>query len=124
MSIAEPSSEHLFSYGTLQIESVQLATFGRRLEGKPDALAGFEQSMLKIEDSEVVETSGETLHPIVAFTGRSSDFVTGMVFAISRGELQKADAYEVAAYKRVSVMLCSGTRAWVYADVRHVPPDS
>jgi hypothetical protein len=124
MSIAEPSSECLFSYGTLQIESVQLATFGRRLEGKPDALPGFVQSMVRIEDPKVVETSGEALHPIVAFTGRSSDFVTGTVFAISRGELQKADAYEVAAYKRVSVILRSGTRAWVYADVRQAPPDS
>ena len=27
----------LFSYGTLQQEDVQLATFGRRLEGRADA---------------------------------------------------------------------------------------
>ena len=102
MPIAEPSSEYLFSYGTLQIESVQFATFGRRLEGKPDALPGFTQSMVRIEDPEVVETSGEPFHPIVAFTGRSSDFVTGKVFAVSRDEFQRPDAYEVAAYKRIA----------------------
>jgi hypothetical protein len=123
MSTAESPSEHLFSYGTLQTESVQLATFGRRLEGKPDALPGFTQSMARIEDSAVVQTSGEALHPIIAFTGDSADLVTGTVFAVSAEELQRADAYEVAAYRRVSVVLRSGIRAWVYTDVHHAPPD-
>ena len=31
----------LFSYGTLQLESVQLSSFGRRLEGEPDAMTGY-----------------------------------------------------------------------------------
>jgi hypothetical protein len=39
----------LFSYGTLQQGAVQLSTFGRLLEGQPDELVGFEQSVLKIE---------------------------------------------------------------------------
>jgi Gamma-glutamyl cyclotransferase, AIG2-like len=124
MSNAESPSEYLFSYGTLQTESVQLATFGRRLEGKPDALPGFTQSMVRIEDPAVVRTSGEDLHPIIAFTGDNADLVTGTVFAVSAEELQRADAYEVAAYRRVSVILRSGTRAWVYADIHHAPPDS
>jgi hypothetical protein len=34
----------LFSYGTLQLEAVQLATFGRKLNGAADGLPGFEQS--------------------------------------------------------------------------------
>jgi hypothetical protein len=33
--------EYLFSYGTLQDEAVQLATFGRRLSGEPEVLEGF-----------------------------------------------------------------------------------
>lgn len=116
--------EFLFSYGTLQLESVQFATFGRRLEGCSDALPGFAQSMVRIEDPAVVETSGEALHPIIAFTGRGSDLVPGTVFTISREELQRADSYEVAAYKRISVVLRSGTRAWVYVDIHHAPPNS
>ncbi|MGH9961724.1 MAG: gamma-glutamylcyclotransferase, partial [Pyrinomonadaceae bacterium] len=36
----------LFSYGTLQQESVQLSTFGRLLQGQGDALLGFEQSLV------------------------------------------------------------------------------
>src|SRR5277367_6175035 len=48
----------LFSYGTLQQEDVQLATFGRRLAGVSDALVGYRQSMVAIDDPEVVRTSG------------------------------------------------------------------
>lgn len=63
----------LFSYGTLQQDNVQLATFGRRLSGVSDALVGYRQSMAAIEDPEVVRTSGKTHHPIVAFTGKREE---------------------------------------------------
>lgn len=117
-----PTTELLFSYGTLQLEAVQLSTFGRTLVGTPDALPGFAQSMMKIEDPQVVATSGKTHHPIVAFTGRESDTVAGTVFQITPQELQNADRYEVAAYKRIAVVLRSGARAWVYVDARYAPP--
>jgi hypothetical protein len=47
-----------FSYGTLQQENVQLSTFGRVLQGEKDDLLGFEQTVLKIDDPQVVATSG------------------------------------------------------------------
>jgi hypothetical protein len=122
MSTTQTSTESLFSYGTLQLEPVQLATFGRRLEGSVDALPGFEQSMMEIEDPAVVATSGKTHHPILKFTGRDSDVVEGTVFKITAEELQNADRYEVAAYKRIAVSLRSGVRAWVYVDARYAPP--
>ena len=99
----------LFSYGTLQQEDVQRATFGRRLTGVSDALVGYRQSMVAIDDPEVVRTSGKTHHPIVAFTGHSDDHVAGMVFEITDAELAHADAYEVAAYIRVKRR---SRRAW------------
>ena len=40
----------LFSYGTLQETSTQLATFGRVLKGQPDALPNFERVALTIDD--------------------------------------------------------------------------
>jgi hypothetical protein len=62
----------LFSYGTLQQEAVQMATFGRRLQGEPGELIGFGQSWLKIEDPEfVVATSGQSHHAIVKFSQSS-----------------------------------------------------
>jgi hypothetical protein len=112
----------LFSYGTLQQPNVQLATFGRLLSGSPDALVGYEQSMVAIDDPEVVKTSGKSHHPIVRFTGVSDAQVPGTVFEITREELEQADRYEVAAYRRVSAALASGGTAWVYVDARYAPP--
>ena len=113
--------EHLFSYGTLQLENVQLSTFGRTLEGMPDILHGFSLEMIAIEDSTVVTTSGETHHPIAKFSGVDSDRVEGKVFQITHEELQHADKYEVDSYKRIAVKLGSGISAWVYIDKRYAP---
>ena len=108
----------LFSYGTLQHAAVQISTFGRLLQGQPDELIGFEQSMLKIEDPEFVVTSGKTHHAIVKFNGQLDSRVRGMVFEVSDSELASADNYEPAGYKRISTTLASGKQAWVYADAR------
>ena len=109
-------SERLFSYGTLQLEAVQGSTFGRQLSGTPDALVGFETVPLKIEDESVVAISGKAVHTMARFTGRDSDVVTGTVFTVTPEEIEHADRYEVAAVKRVAVVLQSGVRAWVYVD--------
>jgi gamma-glutamylcyclotransferase (GGCT)/AIG2-like uncharacterized protein YtfP len=108
----------LFSYGTLQQEAVQMSTFGRLLQGQPDELVGFEQSLLKVEDPQFVATSGKTHHSIVRFNGRNDSRVSGTVFEVSDRELGKADQYEPTGYKRISAMLASGKQAWVYADAR------
>jgi gamma-glutamylcyclotransferase (GGCT)/AIG2-like uncharacterized protein YtfP len=108
--------EYLFSYGTLQLESVQLDTFARKLEGHPDSLRGYKLSYIKIEDEAVVASSGAAEHPIITHTHNAADRVEGMVFTITEAELQQADQYEVSAYKRVNVVLESGRNAWVYIE--------
>ena len=112
------ATELLFSYGTLQLEPVQLATFGRRLEGTEDHLVGYKSGWLAIADSTVIEASGKSRHPIIAFTGRSTDLVHGTVFRVTSEELRRADAYEIADYKRQCLTLVSGQNAWVYVDAR------
>ncbi|GAC1444155.1 MAG: gamma-glutamylcyclotransferase [Sediminibacterium sp.] len=107
-------SENLFSYGTLQTESVQLHTFGRKLEGWQDVLNGFQLSQLEIKDTTVIAASGETHHPVIRHTGHPADTISGTVFTITETELRQADDYEVDDYKRIAVTLQSGTRAWVY----------
>jgi hypothetical protein len=104
-------NEYLFSYGTLQLEPVQISTFGRTLSGTPDVLPGFRRTMVKIEAPKVVETSGKTHHPIVQFTGDAGDKVGGTLFQITRQELLNADKFEVAAYRRISVTLGSGLQS-------------
>ena len=101
-----------------------MATFGRPLAGTRDALRGFDLVALKIEDQAVVAVSGTALHTMARFTGRASDVVAGTVFAVTPDEIQNADKYEVAAVKRVAVVLQSGARAWAYVDARYTPGDS
>jgi gamma-glutamylcyclotransferase (GGCT)/AIG2-like uncharacterized protein YtfP len=108
----------LFSYGTLRQDEVQLATFGRLLQGSRDELIGFEQSILVICDPYVVETSGKSEHLIVRYNGNDDSRVPGIVFEITDEELADADRYEVAEYMRVATILASGKEAWVYVDAR------
>ena len=124
MAVDEKHTELLFSYGTLQLEAVQMATFGRLLTGTSDVMTGFELVSLKIEDPDVVAISGKAHHTMATSSGRASDVIPGMVFAVTPAEIQNADKYEVAAVKRVSVVLQSGVRAWVYVDARTAPSDS
>jgi hypothetical protein len=114
MSSEEQATEKLFSYGTLQLEDVQLQTFGRKLEGRPDALPGYRLVMITITDQEFVTTSGTANHRTLQFTGNSSDVVEGAVLNVTRHELEQADAYEPEGYERVSVQLRSGASAWVF----------
>jgi gamma-glutamylcyclotransferase (GGCT)/AIG2-like uncharacterized protein YtfP len=105
----------LFSYGTLQHDHVQLSTFGRLLQGERDELPGFEPSLVRLEDPQVVASSGNTHHANVTFNGKRDSRVSGTVFEVTEAELAAADDYEQrAAYKRVTATLASGKAAWVY----------
>ncbi len=121
MGDIERPGEWLFSYGTLQLESVQLATFGRLLSGTRDALPGFTLVPLQIEDEAVIAVSGKSEHTIARFTGRDDDLIPGIVFEVSPEDIQHADNYEVADCTRVAVTLSSGQRAWAYLDARSLP---
>ena len=108
-----------FSYGNLQQENVPLSTFGRLLQGQRDELLGFEPSLVRIKDPQVVATSCKTHHANVEFNGRNHRRVSGTVFEITDAELAPANQYEQrAAYKRVATVLALGKQAWVYVDAR------
>ena len=112
----------LFSYGTLQQEDVQLATFGRRLDGKRDELVKYEPSWVRIEDPQVIGRLGRTHHANVTLNGRDDSRVPGTVFEITEAELAGVDRYEVAfLYSRVTAVLGSGRDAWVYLHVGPSP---
>jgi hypothetical protein len=112
----EEETDYLFSYGTLQREEVQLSTFGRRLKGRPDTLVGYSLKMIEIRDQDFVIASGTAQHRNLEFTGLASDGVEGIALRVTRKELEQADAYEPAGYRRVPVQLKSGLSAWVYLD--------
>jgi hypothetical protein len=76
----------LFSYGTLQHEDVQLSTFGRKLDGRRDAIVGFEPSLVRIEDPAVVAGLGRTHHANATFNGNPESRVAGTVFEVTEAE--------------------------------------
>lgn len=104
----------LFSYGTLQLERVQLDTFGRILKGKKDCLKNYILSQIIITDPEVVKSSGTDTHPILEYTGNDKDLVEGIIFELTDYELLKADGYEVDDYERNQLIFASGETAYVY----------
>jgi gamma-glutamylcyclotransferase (GGCT)/AIG2-like uncharacterized protein YtfP len=112
--VEAPADEALFTYGTLQFPEVQRDIFGRLLEGEEDVLAGYTVDYVEIEDLRVVEVSGADVHPVLRETGDARDKVVGMVVWLSADELDAADEYEVALYRRALVTLASGRAAWVY----------
>jgi gamma-glutamylcyclotransferase (GGCT)/AIG2-like uncharacterized protein YtfP len=120
MNPVETETEHLFSYGTLQTEAVQLATLGRKLTGRTDALVGYRLQMIQIQDRAFVATSGAEYHRNLEYTGNTSDLVEGTVFSVTQSELKQADAYEPEGYEHVRVRLRSGTEAWAYLNSRNV----
>ncbi|SHG04839.1 gamma-glutamylcyclotransferase family protein [Chryseobacterium vrystaatense] len=105
---------HLFSYGTLQTEQVQIETFGRILEGEKDILTGYKLSKVEITDPEVLRKSGQKYHPILAFSGNSEDEVDGMLFEVTEDEIAQADEYEVDDYKRIETVFKSGKTGFIY----------
>jgi gamma-glutamylcyclotransferase (GGCT)/AIG2-like uncharacterized protein YtfP len=104
----------LFSYGTLQQREVQLANYGRELEGEADTLVGYSLGQVEIDDPDVVSVSGKAIHKIALPSGDPSDRIAGMVYLLTPEELDASDAYETKAYVRAEVALESGRRAFVY----------
>ena len=106
----------LFSYGTLQLGEVQLANYGRTLEGEPDALIGYRMMVLPDRDPNAVRISGNKTHFVVRRTGDPADRVPGMVYWLSAKELAETDRYEGSDYGRAELTLESGRRALVYLE--------
>src|SRR5258706_482746 len=107
-------NEHLFSYGTLQKEKVQLESFGRILTGTKDTLKGYKLSFLEIKDESVLLKSEQKFHPIAIHSENNDDCVEGIVFEVTVEELLLSDSYAVGDYVRVKEVLTSGKQAWVY----------
>lgn len=105
----------LFTYGTLQQVDVQMAVFGRALDGEPDAVVKHRLGEVVIDDPYVIKVSGSVVHPALIADATPGAEVPGTVLTLTVDQLARADAYEVDAYRRVVVPLRSGRMAWVYA---------
>jgi gamma-glutamylcyclotransferase (GGCT)/AIG2-like uncharacterized protein YtfP len=108
-------NETLFSYGTLQKESVQIKLFGRLLTGTKDILKGYKLCSIEIKDESFLARGEEKYQRTLIPSKNDADIIEGTVFEISEEELFLADKYEPNNYKRVKVVLQSGKEAWLYA---------
>jgi hypothetical protein len=108
-------TEYLFSYGTLQKEKTQLELFGRKLGGHPDSLPGYSIREMTITDEQFLATGEDPRQRIVLPSENKNDSIEGTVLELTTEELLVADSYEPPGYKRVTVMLASGKKAWIYA---------
>ncbi len=104
----------LFSYGTLQLEKIQLENYGRTLKGTRDRLIGYTTEKTKITDTTVLAKSQLDHHPIAIKSGNETDFLVGILFEITGTELRETDDYEVSDYHRILETFESGKKAWVY----------
>lgn len=104
----------LFSYGTLQLEKVQIENYGRILKGYNDLLRGYKIESLLITDKDVINKSGKEIHPVAIKSHNSEDIIEGKIFEITNEELMETDKYEVTDYERVLEEFESGKKAWIY----------
>jgi hypothetical protein len=104
----------LFSYGTLQLEKVQLKLFGRLVETSEDALPGFTPTTVVIADPDVLSTSGMATHLAAIPSDDPAAAMPGKALHITEADLAEVDRYEGDEYKRIEVRLVSGRDAWVY----------
>ena len=105
-------TDQLFSYGTLQLESVQLSQFGRLLDGRDDALVGYAIVEIEIRDPAVLAASGIATH--LGLVPGAGPAIPGKVFCLTPDELAAADVYESENYRRELATLASGACAWIY----------
>lgn len=107
--------EYLFSYGTLQKEKTQFNLFGRLLKGSKDVLTGYKLFPIEITDEKFLAKGEQKMQLTIVATNNHSDSIQGIALEVTEEELLNADKYEPDNYKRIKVLLQSGTEAWIYA---------
>lgn len=115
-------NELLFSYGTLQLEKVQIESFGRKLTGTEDILPAYTLQQVKIVNKDVLAKSEQIHHPIAVYSGKPDDEIKGILFEISEEELMQADTYEVEDYQRIEATFKSGKkRGFMFKQIKTKP---
>lgn len=96
--------EYLFSYGTLQEESIQIEIFGRKIPFENDELPGYIISSKKAYGR----------YPLLEKAIDDNECVSGICLHVTETDLLEADLYEGEEYERIKTSLKSGKKAWVY----------
>ena len=109
----EGFEERLFAYGTLREPVVQVAVFGRTVEGVEATLFGWRVDSVQVTDDRVIALSGTDIHRTLK-PGAGTDRVDGLILKLTPHDLLAADEYEATDYRRMKAPLGNGRFAWVY----------
>lgn len=112
--MSESEDQLVFSYGALQIAELQRSILGRVFPAEADILPGFTADYAEMADPRFAELTGTSTHAVLRRTGDPRDKVIGSVYRFTEDELDAADQFEVAMFRREQVVLASGRTAWVY----------
>jgi len=112
--MTQAATERLFVYALLLRDDLRADTFGRRVTGAPAVLPGFRLGYAEFDLPQVHTIDGSRRHPVARRTGHASDKLVGEVLSVTPAELEAADEYASPGYRRISAVLASGHRAWVY----------
>lgn len=110
-----PATDHLlFAYGALLQPTTQLDVFGRLPLSDEDVLPGYALLYRDDDDPRGATPSAHTVLPHLRQTGSTLDKVPGRVLHLDDDEVDAADEFQMALYRRARVTLASGRRAWLY----------
>ena len=83
-------TEHLFSYGTLQLTVMREADFSHALAMHPEELLrGFRVDTVRVTGPEVIDASESDQHPILRDSPHAGDVVQRSVLKLSPNELRR-----------------------------------
>ncbi|RYD61468.1 MAG: gamma-glutamylcyclotransferase [Sphingomonadales bacterium] len=104
----------LFACGTLTLEKVHVALFGRVLDYEEDALPGYTARTVLLEDQEILSTTGSATHLSMVPSDAPGAAVQGRVMHLTEAELTRMDPHQSEHHRRTRVTLASGREAWAY----------
>lgn len=93
----------LFAYGTLLDKNVQTSIIGREVPGHADQLVDYMCIIRKFMCGSYPD-----------IISQKGSFVAGQVLDLSDVELERCDHYEGVEYERLTVVLKSGLKTFVY----------
>ena len=108
----------LFSYGTLQLEHVQLETFGRLLKGEKDMLEGYKLTMIEITDAEVLRKSNQQFHPIISFSDDKNDQIEGVLYGLENDNFLLGDDQGLGKALSLDTLIYTPTGAKKMRDIQ------
>lgn len=104
----------LFAYGALLLPTTQLDVFGRLPANEDDVLPEYALQYRDGDDPRGASPSAHTALPVLRYTANALDKVPGRVLHLTEDELDAADEFEMALYRRAPVTVASGRRVWLY----------